>query len=95
LADFGHVAKFLYFWSISSSIVVVFEAFLKDFGSPSSLAIVFLSSLLNFLEFGCFLEYFEFLLKILEVFVLTCINPRVFAPPMTGDAALGSPLVFF
>jgi len=42
VAILGHVAKLPCFWSISSSIVVVFGALLKDFGSPSSLVIFFL-----------------------------------------------------
>jgi len=95
LAVLGHIAKFLCFWSISSSIVVVFEAFLKDFGSLSRLDIFSCVFVGVFLNFWSFLVNLGFLLKFLRFFGLTCTNPRVISPHMTGDAALGRPLVFF
>jgi hypothetical protein len=78
-----------------SSIACIFEAFLEDFGSPSSIAIVFGVYFEVLLKFWLFLELCCNCWWFGGLFVLTCTNPREFAPPMTGDAALGSPLVFF
>jgi len=64
LADFGQVAKFLVFGAFQVPLVVNFQAFLKGFGSPSSLAIIFLYFVGVFSSFWLFLKRFA----IVEVF---------------------------